>query len=185
MSKNISSSKSRNCQKVSTVLKNVIVVINKMFVNENVLSFSVALLLRGRTVCDWHILKSDVCLLIYPFNLNVWMCELGCEDLNCSIFVLFVVRSKVVSTFDKKKSLILIKLERSWNLTAMWCLFFYFVKMFCITLAKKKKKAGDVMVSEKRLNEWERVLKTYVENGKKMCKTSSRAKLKSFGRLEN
>lgn len=52
MSKNISSSKSRNCQKVSTVLKNVIVVINKMFVNENVLSFSVALLLRGRTVCD-------------------------------------------------------------------------------------------------------------------------------------
>ena len=129
MSKNISSSKSRNCQKVSTVLKNVIVVINKMFVNENVLSFSVALLLRGRTVCDWHILKSDVCLLIYPFNLNVWMCELGCEDLNCSIFVLFVVRSKVVSTFDKKKSLILIKLERSWNLTAMWCLFFYFVKI--------------------------------------------------------
>lgn len=50
--KNISSSKSRNCQKVSTVLKNVNVVINKMFVHENVLSFSVALLLRGRTVRD-------------------------------------------------------------------------------------------------------------------------------------
>lgn len=81
--------------------------------------FSVARLwLRGKRValCVIDTFSTNVFLLIYPFNLDAWVCEMGCENLNWSIFVLCCSCQSYFYLWQKK-SCILIKLERSW----LWC----------------------------------------------------------------
>lgn len=105
-------------ERVSTVLKNVNVAIKK-YLSVKMDFSGLSPFLGFSTLCVTDTVQSSFFLFSlfhYPFNFGVWMHKLECENLNCSIFVLYCLCQTYFYLWIKR-SCILIKLERSWTLT--------------------------------------------------------------------